>query len=146
MGKNLQFLMVFVGFCLVVGSVVVGIGAFEYEVERVDTVTGQAPELREFVDYEELEGEDKEVVDRALAGESIAIRQADDLPGPRNRQGKFGVYDDGTYHVLTRRMFFNWRTKFGLASIGLAVTGLALVSEGIRRRQFRHRPVYWIRV
>lgn len=146
MGKNLQFLMVFFGFLLLMGAVAAGIGAYEYEVKKVDTVEGQAPELREFVEYENLDGDEKELVDRAIAGESIAIREAHDLPGAMERQGKIGVHDDGTYHVLTRRMFFNWRTTFGMVSIGLGVAGVALISEGIRRRQFPHRPVYWFRV
>lgn len=146
MGKNLQFLLLFVGFFLLVGALVAGVGAYEYEVEKVDTVTGQAPMLEEFVKYEQLDGRQKEIVDRALAGESVAVRRADDLPGKKHRSGKLGVDKDGTYHVVTRRMFFNWRTKFGMASLAMGFGGLAAVSEAIRRRQFPDRPVYWVRV
>lgn len=145
MGRHLQFLLVFAGFVLLAGSVAVGVGALHYEVTKVDTVEGQAPELRAFVEYDELDGRDKAVVDRALAGERVTARSPDQLPGPGHRQGKFGVHDDGTYHVLTRRIFFNAATPFGMASIGLGVVGVACVSEGVRRRQFPHRPVYWVR-
>lgn len=145
MGKNRQFLMLFVGVLLLVGALVAGIGAYEYEVEKVDTVTGQAPELKEFIRYEDLHGRQKEIVDRALAGEAVAVRRADELPGKREKMGKLGVDKDGTYYVLTRRMFFNWRTKFGMASLAMGFTGLAAVSEAVRRRQFPDRPVYWIR-
>ncbi|MFC7080841.1 hypothetical protein [Halorussus caseinilyticus] len=146
MGKSLQFLMLFVGFCLVVGAFVAGIGAYEYEVKRVDTVTGQAPELHEFSRYEELDGRQKEIVDRAIAGEAVAVRRADQLPGKREKMGKLGVDKDDTYYVLTRRMFFNWRTTFGKASIGMGSVGFALTSEAVRRRQFPDRPVYWVRL
>jgi hypothetical protein len=145
-GKNLQFLLLFVRFFLLVGALIAGIGAYEYEVEKVDTVTGQAPTLEGFIRYEELDGRQKEIVDRALAGESVAVRRATDLPGKKHRAGKSGVDKDGTYHVLTRRMFFNWRTTFGLASLAMGFSGLAAISEAVRRRQFPDRPVYWIQV
>ncbi|WP_137283461.1 hypothetical protein [Halorussus salinisoli] len=145
MGKNLQFLLLVAGVFLLVGSVMAGIGAYEYEVKKVDTVEGQAPMLEEFVTYEDLVGRQKEIVDRAIAGEAVAVRRADELPGKREKMGKLGVDKDGTYYVLTRRMFFNWRTKFGMASLAMGFTGVAAISEAIRRRQFPHRPVYWIR-
>lgn len=145
MGKNRQFMMLFVGVFLLVGALVAGIGAYEYEVKKVDTVTGQAPELEEFVKYEEIDGRQKEIVDRALAGEAVVVRNADELPGDKERMGKLGVDEDGTYHVLTRQLFFNWRTKFGMASLAMGFAGLAAISEAIRRRQFPDRPVYWIR-
>ncbi|PSP55811.1 hypothetical protein BRC82_04315 [Halobacteriales archaeon QS_1_67_19] len=144
--KTRHFLLVFVGICLVFAGIVTAIGAYEYEVKKVDTVDGQAPELEEFIDYERLDGQQKEIVDRALAGEAVAVREADDLPGHREKQGKLGVAKDGTYHILTRRMFFNWRTDFGLASLALWAAGLAAISEGVRRSQFSHRPFYWVRV
>lgn len=146
MGKNLQFLVLFAGFFLLVGALVAGIGAFEYEVKKVDTVTGQAPMLEEFVRYETLDGRQKEIVDRALDGEAVAVRRADELPGKKERAGKLGVDKDGTYHVLTRRMFFNWRTTFGMASLAMGFAGVAAISEAVRRRQFPDRPLYWIRV
>lgn len=144
MGKNLQFALLFVGFSLLVGAVVVGIGAYEYEVKKVDTVTGIAPELEEFIMYEDLDGRQKRIVDRALAGEAVAVRRAGELPGKREKMGKLGVDKNGTYYVLTRRMFFNWRTDFGMASLSMGFAGLAAISEAIRRRRFSHRPFYWI--
>lgn len=147
MGKNLQFLMLFVGFLFLVGAVVVGIGAYEYEVKKVDTVTGIAPEVNNsFVNYENLHGRDKEIVDRAIAGEAVAVRRADELPGKKKKMGKFAVDKDGTYYVLTRRMFFNYRTEFGMTAIVLGLIGTGCISEAVRRRQFPDRPVYWIRV
>lgn len=139
------FLLLFVGFVLVVAGTVVSVGAFEYEVKRIGTADIAPKNVEGFVNYEDLEGREKRVVDRAIAGERVVVRSEGDLPGPKERKGNLGVHKDDTYYILTRHLFFNWRNRFGTASLALWFAGFAAMSEAIRRDRFPHRPVYWIR-
>lgn len=150
-----------VGFLLIVGGFVVGIGAFEYEVVALEEVEGSPDGIR-FVEneshtfsatdttivrvrYESLSERDREMVDRVLAGERVVLRTRADLPGKYGTKGRFAVQRDGSTHLIDRRMFFNWRTPFGTASLAMGAVGLAAMSEAIRRRHFPHRSVFWTR-
>lgn len=144
--NNWHFLLIFVGFVLVVAGTMVGVGALEYEVKQIDTADVAPKNVQGFVDYEDLEGRQKEIVDRAIAGERVVVRAEGDLPGTKQRKGNLGVHKGDTYHILTRHLFFNWRNKFGMAALALWFAGLAAMLEAIRRDRFPHRPVYWIRV
>ncbi|USZ69029.1 hypothetical protein NGM10_04650 [Halorussus salilacus] len=150
-----------VGFLLIVGGFVVGIGAFEYEVVALEEVEGSPDGIRFVeneshtfsatdttivrVEYESLSERDREMLDRVLAGERVVLRTRGQLPGKYGTKGRFAVERDGTTHLVDRRLFFNWRTPFGAASLAMGAVGLAAMSEAIRRRHFPHRSVFWTR-
>ncbi|NEU57575.1 hypothetical protein [Halorussus sp. MSC15.2] len=46
-------------------------------------------------------------------------------------------------YLVTRRLFFNWRTVFGASAVAMVVAGVAVVSEAVRRHHFPHRTVFW---
>ncbi|MFC4551676.1 MULTISPECIES: hypothetical protein [Halorussus] len=140
-----NFLLFFAGVLLLVGALAVGIGALEYEVVSEGTVT-TVPQQRGFgsepvpvVRYEELSAHDRRVVDRAIAGDRVVIRDAADLPGLRPRKGRLGVRRDGRLYLLNRHLFFNWRTPFAAGAASLALVGLGAVAESIRREHFPDR-------
>ena len=139
-----HFLLFVVGVFLLTGAVIVGVGAFEYEVVSLGTVETIPEDTQDMVDYRDLSGRDRVTVGRAIAGERFVFRDPSDLPGPSKRKGKLAVNRDGETYLLTRRVFFNWRTRFGLASVSMALVGVASVFESIRREHFPHRsPVPW---
>lgn len=159
--KDAYYLFTFlVGALLLVAAFGLGIGALEYEVVSQGEVEGP-PEGKYFVaqesstgfeddtivltSHESLSERDQRLVDRVLAGERLVFRESGKLPGKYAKKGTFAVRRDGTTYLVDRRLFFNWRSSFGLASIALAVAGLGVVSESVRRRHFPHRPVYWVR-
>ena len=160
--SDLRHLALFlVGVCLVVGGFIVGIGALEYEVVSLGEVDGPPDGTRfvsseshtfgasggtiVLVQYDDLSERDQSVVDRVLAGERLVFRQRGDLPGKYGTKGEFAVQRDGEIHRIDRRVFFNWRTPFGMASLAMALVGAVAVSEAIRRRHFPHRSVFWTR-
>lgn len=145
MSETLHYALFFVGVFLLIGGVVLGVGAFEYEVKLLDTVEEVPEGVEAFAQYDSLGDRDRAMVDRAIAGERVVVRGPDELPGTPERRGKLAVQRDDQYYVLSRRIFFNWRTTFGIASLALGVAGLAALSESIRRHHFPHRPVYWVR-
>ena len=158
--SDLRHLILFlVGFGLLLGGFVVGIGALEYEVVSLGEVDGPLEGARfvshesnslspndetiVLVQYDALSQRDREIVDRVLAGERVVFRQRGDLPGKYGTKGEFGVQRDGEIYLIDRHVFFNWRTSFGLASLTMGLVGVAAVSEAIRRRHFPHRSVFW---
>lgn len=146
MSETLRYALFFAGIFALTAAFVLGIGALEYEVALLGTAD-EAPEDAEgFAQYEDLSGRDKEMVDRALAGGRTVVRDPDQLPGKIKKRGKLAVQKGDTYYVVSRRVFFNWRTSFGVASLAVGFAGLAALSESIRRHHFPHRPVYWIRL
>lgn len=145
MSDELQYLLFFAGIFLLTAATVLGVGAFEYEVKLLGTAAEAPADAEGFVQYDRLEGRDKEVVGRAIDGERFVFRDPSDLPGDRQTRGKLAVSRDGRYYVLSRRLFFNWRTRFGQASILLGAAGLVAISESIRRHHFPHRSVFWTR-
>jgi len=145
MNDTLRFALFFLGIFLLTGALVVGVGAFEYEVQSLGTTDEISEDVEALVSYGDLSERDRRTVDRALAGERVVVRNPSDLPGPRKTKGKIAVQRDGETHVLTRRIFFNWRTTFGASAIGMALAGTAAISEAIRRHHFPHRSVVWTR-
>jgi hypothetical protein len=91
-----HFLLLFVGFMLVVAGTVIGVGALEYEEKQIDTADIAPKNVQGFVDYEDMEGRQKQNVDRAIAGERVVVRAEGDLPGPKQRKGNLGVLKDDT--------------------------------------------------
>ena len=142
-----NFLLFFVGVCLLLGAFVVGIGAFEYEVVSLGTVDS-VPEQQGFagtevhvVRFEELSERDRRIVERAIAGERFVFRDPAELPGERNRKGKFGVRRDGELYLVNRHLFFNWRTTFAPGAVALAIAGLGVAGEAVRREHFPDRTL-----
>jgi hypothetical protein len=78
-----------------------------------------------------------------LAGERLVFREPGKLPGKYAKKGTFAVQRDGPTYLVDRHLFSNWRSPFGLASLGLGFAGVAVVSGSIRRRHFPHRSVLW---
>jgi len=143
MSDSLHFGLFFVGIFLLTGALVVGVGAFEYEVASLGTTDAIPEDTESLVSYGDLSERDRGTVDRAIAGERLVFRDPTDLPGPKKTKGKLAVQRDGETYLLTRRIFFNWRTDFGLAAIGMTLGGVVAVSEAIRRHHFPHRSVVW---
>lgn len=142
--KDHHFLLFFLGVFLALGAVMVGVGAMEYEVKLLDTVAEAPNDAADFTRYDRMSDRDRRIADRAISGERVVIRDPARLPGPRETKGKLAVERDGQYYVLSRRIFFNWRTSYGMAAVAMALGGIAAVSEAIRRQHFPHRPVYWL--
>ena len=142
---NRYFLLFLVGVFLATAAVMVGVGAFEYEVAHLDTVAEVPGGATGIAEYDRLDDRDRAIVDRAIAGERLAFRDPADLPGPRKTKGTLAVERDGKYYVLSRRIFFNWRTPFGLAALAMGFAGVALISESVRRQHFPHRTPLWTR-
>ncbi|NHN58001.1 MULTISPECIES: hypothetical protein [Halorussus] len=143
MSDTANVALFFAGVFLLTGALVVGVGALEYEVTSLGTTAAVPEDAKSFVAYDALSSRDKRTVDRALAGERLVFRDPTDLPGPRTTRGKLAVERDGDIHLVSRRVFFNWRTPYGVAALALALVGIASVSESVRRNHFPHRPVYW---
>lgn len=143
MSDTLHFGLFFVGIFLLTGAMVAGVGALEYEVASLGTTEEIPEDTQSLVSFGDLSQRDQRTVDRAIAGEKIVVRDPNDLPGPRKTKGKFAVTRDGETYLVTRRIFFNWRTTFGTAAIGMLVVGVVAVSEAIRRQHFPHRSVVW---
>ncbi|WP_276300475.1 hypothetical protein [Halorussus lipolyticus] len=143
MSDSLHFGLFFVGIFLLTGALVVGVGALEYEVASLGTAEEIPEDTQSLVSFGDLSERDQRTVDRAIAGEKIVVRDPRDLPGPRKTKGKFAVKRGGETYLVTRRIFFNWRTTFGLAAIGMLVGGVVTLSEAIRRHHFPHRSVVW---
>jgi hypothetical protein len=137
-------LLFVVGVFLVIGGVMVGVGAMEYEVKHLETVSEAPTNAAGIIDYDRLSDRDRRIVDRALAGERLTFRDPSNLPGSYEQKGKLAVERDGRYYVLSRRLFFNWRTSYGAAALAMGLAGIATVGEAIRRQHFPHRPVYWV--
>ena len=134
-----HFLLFVVGVFLLTGSVVLGVGAFEYEVVSLGTVEEIPDETKELVAYEYLSERDQRRVGRVIAGERFVFRDPGELPGSRKVRGKIAVERGGETYLITRRLFFNWRSSFGMASIAMALTGLWATFESIRRHHFPNR-------
>lgn len=145
MSDNLHFALFFAGIFLLTGALVVGVGAFEYEVTSLGTTDEIPDDVESLVSYDSLSERDQRTVDRAIAGERLVVRNPTDLPGPRKTKGMLAVERDGETYLVTRRIFFNWRTSFGASAVGMALAGVAAVSEAIRRQHFPHRSVVWTR-
>ncbi|MFC7080840.1 hypothetical protein [Halorussus caseinilyticus] len=143
MTDSVHFALFFAGVFLLTGAVVVGVGAFEYEVTSLGTTDAVPDDAETLVSYDSLSDRDQRTVDRAVAGERLVFRDPSDLPGPRKTKGKIAVERDGELHLLTRRVFFNWRTTFGASAVGMALAGVAAISEAIRRHHFPHRTPFW---
>lgn len=145
MSATLHSALFFVGIFLLTGAMVVGVGAFEYEVASLGVVEELPDDTESLVSYDDLSVGDQRTVERVIAGERLVVRDPTDLPGPRKTKGKLAVERGGETHLLTRRVFFNLRTSFGASAVAMAVGGLLAVSEGIRRHHFPHRSVVWTR-
>ncbi|UPV99288.1 hypothetical protein M0R88_12225 [Halorussus gelatinilyticus] len=143
MSDTLHFGLFLVGICLLTGAMVVGVGAFEYEVESLGTVEELPDNTRSVVSYGDLSASDQRTVERVIAGERVVVRDPSGLPGPRKRKGKLAVNRGGETYLVTRRIFFNWRSEFGMGAIAMALAGLAVVSEAVRRHHFPHRTAVW---
>ncbi|WP_135851712.1 hypothetical protein [Halorussus salinus] len=145
MSDTLHFGLFFAGIFLLTAAMVVGVGAFEYEVASLGTTDAIPEDTESLVAYDDLSVRDQRTVERAIAGEQIVVRDPNELPGPRKTKGKLAVERGGETYLLTRRVFFNWRTEFGASAVAMALAGLAAVSEGVRRHHFPHRTVAWTR-
>ncbi|WP_128477800.1 hypothetical protein [Halorussus pelagicus] len=145
MSDSVYFGLFIVGIFLLTGALVVGVGALEYEVTSLGTVKEVPDDTESLVVYDSLSERDRQTVQRVLAGERLVVRDPTELPGPRKTKGKLAVQRDGETYLVTRRVFFNWRTKFGASSIAMAAAGLLAVSEAVRRQHFPHRTVVWTR-
>ena len=144
MSDSVYFGLFIVGIFLLTGALVVGVGAFEYEVTSLGTVEEVPDDTESLVAYDSLSERDRGTVQRALSGERLVVRDPTELPGPRKTKGKLAVQRDGETYLVTRRVFFNWRTRFGASSIAMAAAGLLAVSEAVRRQHFPHRTMYWL--
>lgn len=145
MSDNLHFALFFVGIFLLTAALVVGVGALEYEVESLGTTDEISEDTETLVAYGDLSERDQRTVDRVLAGERLVVRSPTDLPGPKKTKGKLAVEREGETYVVTRRIFFNWRTSFGASAVAMALAGVVALNEAIRRHHFPHRSVVWTR-
>ncbi|WP_137283462.1 hypothetical protein [Halorussus salinisoli] len=143
MTDSVHSALFFVGVFLITAAVVVGVGAFEYEVRSLGAVE-EIPEVTEsLVSYDALSERDQRTVDQILAGERLVVRDPGYLPGPREAKGQLAVERDGETYLLTRRLFFDWRTRFGASAVTMVVAGVVAISEAIRRHHCPHRSVFW---
>lgn len=143
MSDTAQFALFAVGVFLLNGALAAGVGALEYEVSSLGTTAAVPEDVKSFVSYDDLPADDQRIVDRVLAGGRFVFRDPTDLPGPRTTRGKLAVERDGDIYLVSRRVFFNWRTTYGAAALALAVAGIASVSEAVRRHHFPHRTAFW---
>ncbi|WP_158057749.1 hypothetical protein [Halorussus halophilus] len=137
--KSWHMLLFFAGVFLLTGAVISGVGAFEYEVKSLGTVETVPDDTKELVAFEYLSDRDQRRVARVIEGERLVYRDPGELPGSRKAKGKIAVERDGETYLITRRVFFNWRTSFGMASIAMALAGLGATFESIRRHHFPNR-------
>ncbi|UPV73259.1 hypothetical protein M0R89_11965 [Halorussus limi] len=145
MSDTLHFGLFLAGIFLLTGAMVFGVGALEYEVESLGTVEKIPEGTESLVSFGDLSARDQRTVERAIAGERLVFRDPTELPGPRKTKGTLAVERGGETYLLTRRIFFNWRTEFGASAVAMAVAGLLAVSEAVRRHHFPHRTVAWTR-
>ncbi|MFC4449276.1 hypothetical protein [Halorussus aquaticus] len=143
MSDTLHFGLFFLGILLLTGALVVGVGALEYEVQSQGTAATIPEGTESVVAYDDLSERDRRTVDRVLDGERLVIRNPSDLPGPRKKKGKLVVERGDDLHIVTRRLFFNWRTTFGASAVAMALAGIVVVSEAVRRHHFPGRTVFW---
>lgn len=134
-----HFLLFVTGVFLLTGAVILGVGAFEYEVVSLGTVEKIPDDTQEFVAFQYLSDRDQRRVARVIEGERLVYRDPGELPGSQKRKGKIAVERGDDIYLITRRLFFNWRTSYGMASIAMGLTGLVATVESIRRHHFPNR-------
>jgi hypothetical protein len=78
-------------------------------------------------DYEDLTAEDKEVVQRAMEGESFVYESDGPWPGPG--RGDIALRYQNEWHMFNRRVYFEPKTSFGIASIVSALAGFAFMGN-----------------
>jgi len=71
---SVYFGLFIVGIFLLTGALVVGVGAFEYEVTSLGTVEEVPDDTESLVAYDSLSERDRGTVQRALSGERLVVR------------------------------------------------------------------------
>lgn len=140
----IHFGMFLLGLFLLLGSVFAGLVATEYAIAH-ETTTEDAMEVSGEInrygvtDYDDLSTEEQQIVDGAVAGETYRFETDDDIAA---RWDSARVVRQGDhYHYIPRQRVIDWGSPAGIASIVLALAGLALIGEPIRRHHFPHyRP------
>lgn len=117
---------------LLVVTTALGIGAIRYEFSYAGTVEDPT-DARWMFDYEDLTATDREVVQRAMEGERFVFQNDGPWPGPGRGDIAFRYQDE--WHMFHRRIYFEPKTPFGIASIASALAGFACIVESIRRKR-----------
>jgi hypothetical protein len=125
--RTLSHLSLAVGFLALLGAVLVGIVALEYQFVLAYSETEASavddPDINEVADFEEFSPEDREIIRSAIEeGTRFTFKTRGEQPG-YNVWGRLLVRHQGNYYVFDRGITFVFDLE-GLAAVGLAVLGV----------------------
>lgn len=144
--KWVNYGLFFLGVFLLIGSLVVGIGALKYEFVYVSSMENPTDWNRPLYNYEELPATEQRIVDGAINGNRYVFDRQGPIPG--GKMSSLGTQElmvakEGTYHIFTHQITFVPTETAGLAAIALAFAGLISVIEAIRRHHFPYKQYPW---
>lgn len=140
--------MFFLGVLLVTSSIGVGVGALHYKFyfdSKVDNPDDWDTPLYE---YQRLSDDEQRVVNQAINGKEFVFSSSEPIPGrgesSLGKQEMMVVYSDKEgYYIFEKQIIFVSTKPAGYTAITMAITGIALIGDAIRRHHFPHRNLFW---
>lgn len=137
--KWIHYGLFVLGVFMLVGGMVLGVFALQYEFTRGSTAEGADVTGTPIYDYGTLTPQEQRVTDGAIDGKRYVFESSEPIPGgsvPGLRAKEIVVETGDTRHVFTQRITFPETEPKGLATIALVVGGLLAMVEAIRRHHF----------
>lgn len=137
--KVLHYGLFFLGIFLLIGALALFLPALQFEFQQGASGEVQRGSGDPVLEYEYLTPQEQRIVDGALDGDTYVLETSQPLPGapgyafqPKQMQ----VNKRGTTYTFIYHTVFPTRSPLGMATIGLAVSGLLAMAEAIRRHHF----------
>ncbi|MFC4549512.1 MULTISPECIES: ABC transporter ATP-binding protein [Halorussus] len=134
--KRIHYGLFIVGVFTLVAGVVMFIPAIQYEFQQDASAYAEGEHVNR---YESLTPQERRIVDGALDGKTYVLETSEPLPGTAKiplQPQHVKVKIQGTTHTFTYRLIFPATVPKGMATIGLAVGGLLMMGEAVRRHHF----------
>lgn len=143
-----HFAVFLLGFLLILSSIGVGLGAVKFEFVLIGTPEEPSEQHPPLMLYEDLPPDEQRIVRDTIAGDRYVSATEEPIPGPGTVQlgGEMLLYYQDEYYLFARQPFYVTTSPAGLGGIALALGGLLLMGEAIRRNHFpNYRPLASLR-